>query len=488
MAAAAPSAPQDKIASLLASYAAEADLTLGSEAMLATKRALFDAIAVAVGAYRHRAAQAARRYAYRFPAGAEGCLIWGTSRCVSPEAATLANGVLLRCYDYNDLYVGRRSAAHPSDIIPGLIAVAESFDVSGRALLSAIALGYEITLDLLDALPMAPGGWDYVNLTSIAATCSVGRLMGLDRDQMREALAITVMPHFASDEVESGDLNARGDLTMWKRFNGADAIRQAVYACTLAACGVEGVVQPFTGRLGMLAKLQSNDDALAHLGDRIASRPGLSRITRVTMKRWPVGSRAQSAIQAALAARAKVEDPARIKEVRVSAEPSAYEHLVRSRKDPWRPISRETADHSLPFIVATAVLDGHVTTESFSPDRVLDAGRQAFLQKVRIAPSGRASNGGVAEGYASVYRTEVQIETLDGTTVSGAGDRAPGHPDNPLSQEDLEDKLRESAADDVDVDRLAESLWALETLDSVRPLTRQLAVVSSRDIDSEVAV
>lgn len=489
---AAPSAPQDEIASLLAGYATEADLTLGGESTLAAKRALFDAIAVAVGAYRHRAAQAARRYAYRFPAGADGCLVWGTSRRATMEAATLANGVLLRCYDYNDLYVGKRSAAHPSDLIPGLVAVAESADVSGRALLSAIALGYEITLDLLDTLATAPGGWDYVNLTSIAAACSVGRLMGLDREQLREALSITVVPHFASDEVESGDLNARGDLTMWKRFNGADAIRQAVYACTLAACGVEGAVRPFTGRLGMLHKLQSNDEALAQLRDRMRERIAkprpLSRIAQVTMKRWPVGSRAQSAIQAALAARAKLADPMRIKAIRVSADPSAYEHLVRSRKDAWRPISRETADHSLPFIVATAVLDGYVAAQSFAPDRVLDAGRQSFLQKVSITPSDRAAGGGVAEGYASVYRTEVQIETLDATTVSGEADVAPGHPDNPLSQSDLEGKLSESSASDVDIGRLTQSLWAMETLESVRTLTRQLAVVSRRDIDSEIAV
>ena len=105
-----------------------------------------------------------------------------------------------------------------------------------------------------------------------------------------------------------------------------------------------------------------------------------------------------------------------------------------------------------------------------------------------ITPGGRAASGGVAEGYASVYRTEVQIEMLDGTTVSGAGDVPPGHPDNPLSQRDLEDKLRESAADDVDVGPLTKSLWTLETVDSVRRLTGQLAVGPSRDIDSEIAV
>ena len=76
------------------------------------------------------------------------------------------------------------------------------------------------------------------------------------------------------------------------------------------------------------------------------------------MKRWPVGSVAQSAIQAALQARSQIKDLSKIKQIRVFAEEGAYDHLVKIRQDPWQPISRETADHSLPYIVAAAVLDG----------------------------------------------------------------------------------------------------------------------------------
>lgn len=167
----------------------------------------------------------------------------------------------------------------------------------------------------------------------------------------------------ASDEIESGDLNRRGDLTMWKRFNAGDAIRQAVYACDLASAGVEGAVRPFEGKFGFLNKLGASAESLAVLRERLSDH---TRLGRVVLKRWPVGSRAQSAIQAALDARSKVGDVEGIAAIRVSTTDGVFEHLVRCRPAPWAPISRETADHSLPYIVASAVLDGRISTDSFS--------------------------------------------------------------------------------------------------------------------------
>ena len=485
MADAAGTAPVDEFAAALAAYAAEADATLTADASRAATRALVDSVAVATGAFRHRAAQAARRYADRVSTGSGPSTIWGTTRRASAEAATLVNGVLLRCYDYNDLHVGKRSAAHPSDMIAGLVAVAEWTNASGRQLLSAIALGYEITMDLLDTLAVAPGGWDYANLTGLAATCAVARLMGLNQEQVREALAIAVIPHFASDEIESGDLNRHGDLTMWKRFNGGDAIRQAVYACTLASAGIEGVVRPFTGKLGLLAKLQSSEDPTPYFRAKRAERRPLSRVTRATMKRWPVGSRAQSAVQAALAARAKIADATRITAVRVLADPSAYEHLVRSRQDPWHPISRETADHSLPYIVAAAVLDGHVRTDSFAPSRVLNPARQAFLQKVKVSSvAADRTRTDVAAGYAGAYSARVEIDVETGDTVTAEAAVPPGHPDNPFSEADLDAKLRDCAGSDLDVSRLSRAMWAVDGLTSVRDLTVLLQVTAA-NIDSD---
>src|SRR5260221_3959842 len=115
------------------------------------------------------------------------------------------------------------------------------------------------------------------------------------------------------------------------------------------------------------------------------------------MKRWPVGSVAQSPIQAAVQARSRIKDLSRIKQIRVFAEEGAYDHLVRIRQDPWNPISRETADHSLPYIVAAAVLDSTIGVASFGPKVVLDPKPQAIIKKVTCAPALELLAHGIGE-------------------------------------------------------------------------------------------
>ena len=216
----------------LAAFTCNTPLTLDAHAERAAKVVVMDSLAVALGALRHPAAQAARRYACHSLV-ARGARLWGSGERLSAETAALVNGVPLRGYDYNDLYIGR-SGGHPSDIVPGAIGLAEWRGLSGARLLGALALGYEAQLSLYDFLDLHANGWDYPVITGIGATCSYARLLGLTEAQTREALAITAIAHLASDEVESGELNTRGDLTMWKRFNASNATRQAISACLLA--------------------------------------------------------------------------------------------------------------------------------------------------------------------------------------------------------------------------------------------------------------
>src|SRR6266508_2221915 len=248
-----------------------------------------------------------------------------------------------------------------------------------------------------DAFSTAPGGWDYTNLSALGATAAIARLLNLNADQTREAMGMTVIPHFASDEIESGELNKRGDLSMWKRFNGSDAARNALQACLLAQVGVEAAVRPFVGKCGFVQKMNMKDDPVPVLRERLNPKLPLTRVNDAFMKRWPVGSVAQSAIQAAIQARSRIKDLSRIRQVRVFAEEGAYDHLVKIRQDPWNPVSRETADHSFPYIVATAVLDGYVRTESFDRRRVLEPERQRFL-KENVAVSSAPELGTLAGG------------------------------------------------------------------------------------------
>jgi 2-methylcitrate dehydratase len=453
---------RDVIADSLAHYATEVSLDLDVAALLGVKRVLLDSLAVAAAAQSHRAAEIAHRYAGRYPGGA--CVVWGTGQRTNPEVAALANGVLLRCNDFNDLSIGARNWGHPSDLIAAVVAAAEMVDASGAQLMSAVALGYEISLALFDHVPATAAGWDYSNLTMLAAVCAVARLMKLDATQTGEALSIAIVSHHASDEIESGDLDRDGDLTLWKRFNAGDAMRQAVYACLLAQDGAQGAVRPFTGRYGFFTRLGLDERAVSTLLRALEPATPLRRVATTTMKRWPVGSRAQSAIQSALAVRAQIGDPSRIAHVRVLTDEAVYHHLVAIREKAWSPHSRETADHSLPYIIASALLDGNVSPGSFDVERVTEPARQALLAKVQVSPKLHAQSFDEAHLADLGYLSRVEVDTTDGALHVGEEAPFPGHPARPLANADLENKLTEYTGEErrAEVAALLDAVWNLE--------------------------
>lgn len=433
------------------------------EATLSTRRicksAVMDTLAVALGALPHPAAQAARKYA-RHAQVSRGATLWGSGETVTAEAAALVNGVPLRGYDYNDLYMGR-SGGHPSDIIPGLLALAEWRGLSGARLLDAVAIGYEVIISLFDVIEMHSKGWDYPTLVGLGATCACARLLGLDELQTREAIAICAITNFVSDEVESGELNPRGDLTMWKRFNGSSAVRHALYCCLLAEAGAEGAVRPFEGETAFLSKVVATPADLDALMMKLEACRFDGRVNDSVFKRWPVGSRAQSAIQAALEARQGIKDVWAIQRIRVSTDEQAYQHFVARRADPWHPISRETADHSMPYVVATAILDGYIRVSSFDPALVMEARRQQFMNdKLTVEPAAELS-GGARTGFL----TRVEIIDACGAQHVGEAKAPPGHTKQPFSDKDFEEKLLENVAPLFGAEHasaLAAAVWGLE--------------------------
>jgi len=471
---------RDEVAELLAKFTVTVSGELSDKTRHAAKRALSDSVAVALGALDHPASHIARKFAAQF-ATSEGDVIWGTSLRANPDLAAFVNGSLLRCFDYNDFFVGERNSGHPSDMTAGVIAAAEWAGVSGEDLLVGLAVGYEVVGAAFDAFSTAPGGWDYTNLTALGACAGIARILGLDVDQAREAFGMTVTSHYASDEVESCELNRRGDLTLWKRFNGSDAVRNALQACFLAKAGVESVVRPFTGNNGFIAKLANKHDPLPTLQKRLGDGVKLSRIADTYMKLWPVGSVGQSAIRAALEARGQVSDLSQIKEVRVYSEEGAYDHLVKIRQDPYHPISRETADHSMPYIVGAAVLDGFIQVESFDLDRVLSSDRQKFVaEKVKVfaAPELGTNASGKLARAAAGYLSRVEIELNDGSVVHGAAQPFPGHPKAPFTDAEIADKVRVNAlpfAGEEVTNKIIAALNSFETLGNVRDFTAILA-------------
>ncbi len=470
--------PADRMLHALAAYTCR----LGPEATLPTRSlcssAVMDTLAVSLGALPHPAARAARRYA-RHAQVSRGATIWGSGEMVTAEVAALVNGVPLRGYDYNDLYMGR-SGGHPSDIIPALLALAEWQRLPGARLLDATAVGYEVTIALFDVIEMHSRGWDYPTLVSLGATCACARLLGLDEAQTREAIAICAITHFVSDEVESGELNARGDLTMWKRFNGSHAARHAIYACLLAQAGAEGAVRPFEGATAFLSKVAAEPAGLEALLVKFESGRFDGRVADSVFKRWPLGSRAQSAIQAALEARQGIADVWGIQGVEVRTDPQAYHHFVERRVDPWHPVSRETADHSMPYVVAAAILDGYIKDSSFEPARVVEPRRQQFMRdKLTVAPDEQLK-GGAKTGFL----TQVEIIDVDGRRHVGKAKAPPGHKSQPFSDREFEEKLLENVAPLFGAEHASRLASAVRGLDGMRDCSELAALLVLKDVAS----
>lgn len=470
---------RDEVVEWLADFTVNVSGDLDETIRHATKRALSDSVAVALGAFDHPSSHAARKFAAPF-ALPQGPVIWGTSMRAHPDLAGFVNGSLLRCYDYNDFYVGDRNSGHPSDVVAGVIALGEWVGASGDDVLVALAVGYDVTGAAFDAFSTAPGGWDYTNLVAIGAVAACARMLGLNEDQAREAFGINATQHFASDEVESCELNRRGDLTLWKRFNGTDAVRNAMQSCFLAQAGVEAPIRPFTGNNGFIAKLANTHDPLPILNERLDNTRPLSRVAETYMKLWPVGSMAQSAIRAALEARDKVEDLGKIKEVRVFSEEGAYEHFIEMRQDPYHPISRETADHSMPYIVGSAVLDGNIWVDSFDLERVLEPRRQKFVaEQVKVTPElelGAKADGKFSRA-ARGYLSRVEIELDDGSVVHGEAKPFPGHPNAPFTDDEIAQKVSQNAlpfAGQEVTNRIIDGLKRFETFDNVSDFTEIL--------------
>ena len=432
---------RDDIADRLAAYAIGLDTEGRREHDAGAKRILLDTLAVGLGAYRHRAAAIARQYVSFFPPHPAGATIWGTRARAPMPVAALANGALLRCYDYNDFMVGKYSPGHPSDMLSPLLAVAEWRGSSGRELLDALAIGYEIASAIYDVSPSEDSGWDHANLSALGATGAIARLLGLTVEQATEAFGIVAIQHIQSNEIESSAPNKRGDLTMWKRFHGADIMRYALEACLLASKGAEGPVRPFRGDLGFLKIFRAPEDPAPILAERLRGGRPMTAVDRTNFKRWPVGSRGQSAIQATIDARRQMPAGTSIDRIEVRTEPGVFHHLVTIRNDPWCPVSREAADHSLPYIVGTAALDGFVKVASFDQDKVLDPDRAAFVaERVRISVDET-----LVRNDTALNLSEVEIVTTAGDRFIGKARPAPGHQLNPLTDTDLAEKLHESA-------------------------------------------
>ncbi len=386
---------------------------------------------------------------------------------------TFANGGLVRYLDFNDTYLSKEPA-HPSDNIPAIFSVGEAVHASGKRVIEAIALAYEIQCRLCDAAALRPRGWDHVTYGPFSSTLGAAKLMKLSNEQTVQAINLAGIANMALRQTRVGD------LSMWKACAFSNAARNGVFAAMLAQLGMTGPSPIFEGEKGFM-KLVSGPFELAALGGETgqASATGQFKILDTYIKHYPVEYHAQTAVEAAIALRDELmaSEGSRAVDHVMDVEIGSYDvaiEIIGRDPEKWQPVTRETADHSFPYCVAVALLHGPVTLQSFGPKRLHDPAVQNLMKKVRVVQQPEF------EGcYPKTMPTRITIKTEAEKTYMRQVDVPVGHPGNPMSDRDLEAKVRRLAAGRLNrprIDRLIEFIWNLDRVRDIGTLMPLLRI------------
>jgi 2-methylcitrate dehydratase len=401
------------------------------------KRRVIDSLGCAMGAYDAEPCVVARDVASVFSA-TRGALIWGTRHVAPPDWAAFANGCLVRYLDYNDTYLSKEPA-HPSDNIPAAFAAAQVHGAGGAELIAAIVLAYEVQCRLCDATSIRAIGWDHVTYGAFSSALAAARLMKIGAERTRHAVNIAGVTSAALRQ------SRVGELSHWKGCAFANAARHGVYAALLAGQGMTGPAPIFEGEKGF-QKLVSGPLPIAGPFGPDAPSRGASRvpadgfmITKTSIKCWPVEYHAQSAVEASLALRPKITNVRDIESVVVESHDAAVD-IIGSEPEKWRPASRETADHSLPYIVAAALADGEVTQHTFDAKRFTDPGLLELVARVEVRRHKELSGL-----YPHTVGNIVIVRLRGGQTLTRRVDHACGFVRNPMSDQQVEAKFHRQA-------------------------------------------
>src|SRR5881396_847835 len=380
---------------------------LSAAAVHEAKRRIIDSLGCALGAYDAEPCVVAREVARELSAK-RGAVLWGTRQVVPPDWAAFANGCLVRYLDYNDTYLSKEPA-HPSDNIPAALAVAQANGAGGADLITAIVLAYEVQCRLCDATSLRAIGWDHVTYGAFSTALAASRLMKVGTERTRHAVGIAGVTSAALRQ------SRVGELSHWKGCAFANAARHGVFAALLAGRGMTGPSPIFEGEKGF-QKLVSGPLPIA--GPFAQESNGLRvpadgfMINKTSIKCWPVEYHAQSAVEAALSLRPKIRSAADIESVLVESHDAAVD-IIGSEPEKWRPASRETADHSLPYIVAVALADGEVTERQFDPKRFSDPKLLDLVQRVKVERYAE-----LTARYPEHVGNIVTLKTSDGRTLT----------------------------------------------------------------------
>jgi 2-methylcitrate dehydratase len=436
---------------------------LSPDAVHQAKRFLLDSMGCALGGLRQHDVRIALEVLGEC-AGSGPATVIGEGNRWDPVSASLANALMVRVMDYNDIY-WKQDPSHPSDIIPAALALGERNEGDGKELIVGIVLGHEFEMRLCEAA--FPGirerGWHHATLTGFAAPFVAGRMLHLDAERIQHAVGISASA--------SGTLGAvtAGKLTMMKNTVDPMATRNGVLAALLAERGYTGPEHVVDGKEGIVHCLGPEwklDVLTEGLGESW-------RITRSGMKAFPTEALTHTPISAVLDLVIEHDlMPEAVETITIRSLARAADILADPSK--YDPRSKETADHSLPYVVAAALVDRQVTPLQFTPDKIMDTRIRAQLPKIKVL-----ADPEIEKVFPELQRVAVTIRTADGKEVSRQIDYPKGDPRNPLTDAEIEAKFDALAGPVMDAGArktAKDVIWNLDTEPSIRRLMGALTV------------
>ena len=446
----------DDTTKFLSAYAASLTYEdLPADTVHEARRRILDSVGCALGAYDATPCRIARELAPVVQGGGAARIL-GNGQATSPESAAFANTAMIRYLDCNDSFVSP-GGGHPSDMLPALLAAADAAGAPGRAVITALVLVYEIYGQFADRFATREKGWDQGLFIGLASACAAGKVLGLPEERLAHAISMT-----AVSQVPLGQTRV-GELSMWKGCATAMAVRNGVFAALLARGGMAGPPEPFEGRSGLFEQV-TGPLQLDGLGDARAGVP--FKLTETSIKYFPAQIHTQAGAAMALELRDEL-DLDDIERIRIAT----YRVAVRNaagEPEKWDPKTRETADHSLPYVVAVALADGALTAASFAEERIADPRLRPLMRKVEVS-----EDPGATHRYPALQRARMEVVLGSGQRLTRAADYPKGHSRNPLSDGELEQKFRGLTTDVLPEPRrvtLLDLLWrfdALENLDAL---------------------
>lgn len=398
------------------------------EAVDEIKKRVLDSVGIALGAIGEPPVEIVRDTVRELHPDGGAVRLWGSNDRASPPQAAMMNTALIRYLDYMDAILLPGESPHPSDNIGAAVASAEYGDRTGKELIAGIGIAYEVHGELAAKAPGRDIGWDHIHVT-FGATAAASKLLGLDYEQTRDAIGI------AAAAYNPLRVTRTGKISMWKGIASANMARNAVYTAMLVDNGMEGPVDAIEGQKGWQEIVQGRKF-------EVEFSPG-HWIHRVMTKKYMAGTHAQTGIDALLELidRERI-DPHDIERIRVETYGSAHHVMGGGEGDRHAPENREQADHSVPYTLAAAALDGQLTKEQYTDDRIASDDVRRLMGTIEVAEDPAFTE----RSHAGEQPYRVTVETADGEEASIEKAAYEGHPSNPMSWEQHDRKFTENAA------------------------------------------